>query len=233
MTFRKADESLVCSHKTGQFLQTCIVTTFKNKHNFWVFYRWINLLSVYSFYIEALQSYVFIYFHQYYLYHYILYLFALYVFFVFWATFRFTNPDYSLTQITLQLTRISERLLSSSFLALLTLSKSHELLRNMGLLYQQSAVSVCQTVRRAPTASVFCVAMPCSSETLLIARLHGTKTQKKTAWISHLEDLKSYSGRIFLYIVRFVHNTYRKYINIRIHIYNSFVVYRGPNTEHR
>jgi hypothetical protein len=33
MSFRKADESLVCSDKTQQFLQTYI-TTFKNKYNF-------------------------------------------------------------------------------------------------------------------------------------------------------------------------------------------------------
>jgi hypothetical protein len=31
--------------------------TFKNKHNFWVFYRWINVLSFYSFQINALQWY--------------------------------------------------------------------------------------------------------------------------------------------------------------------------------
>jgi hypothetical protein len=30
--------------KKWQFLQTCIIT-FKNKYNFWVFYRWINVLS--------------------------------------------------------------------------------------------------------------------------------------------------------------------------------------------
>jgi hypothetical protein len=33
MTFRKANESLVCSDETWQFLQTCIIT-FKNKYNF-------------------------------------------------------------------------------------------------------------------------------------------------------------------------------------------------------
>jgi hypothetical protein len=43
MVFRKADELLVCSDKTSQFLQTCIIT-YKNKHNFWIFYRWINKL---------------------------------------------------------------------------------------------------------------------------------------------------------------------------------------------
>jgi hypothetical protein len=48
MSFRKADESLVCSDKTWQLVLTCI-NMFKNKYNFWVFYRWINILSFYSF----------------------------------------------------------------------------------------------------------------------------------------------------------------------------------------
>jgi hypothetical protein len=34
IAFRKADESLVCSDKTCQFLQTCIIT-FRNKYNFY------------------------------------------------------------------------------------------------------------------------------------------------------------------------------------------------------
>jgi hypothetical protein len=40
--------------KTWQFLQTCIIT-FKNKYNICVFYRWIIVLSFYSF-IERLYS---------------------------------------------------------------------------------------------------------------------------------------------------------------------------------
>jgi hypothetical protein len=39
-----------------QFLQVCIIT-FKNKHNFRVFSKWINacIVSVFSFYIKAVQ----------------------------------------------------------------------------------------------------------------------------------------------------------------------------------
>jgi hypothetical protein len=48
MAFRKADELFTCSDKSWLFLQTCIVT-FKNKYNFWIFCRWINVLSFYSF----------------------------------------------------------------------------------------------------------------------------------------------------------------------------------------
>jgi hypothetical protein len=47
MAFRKADESLVCSDKTWQFLQNYIIT-FKNKYYFWVFYWWINVLSFFK-----------------------------------------------------------------------------------------------------------------------------------------------------------------------------------------
>jgi hypothetical protein len=51
---RKADEARVCSDKTWRFLQTRIVT-FKDKYNFWVFYRWINVTSICRFQVKALQ----------------------------------------------------------------------------------------------------------------------------------------------------------------------------------
>jgi hypothetical protein len=51
--FRKADESLVCSYKTRQFLQIYIS---KNNYHFWVIYRKINVLSFYSSYKRALQQ---------------------------------------------------------------------------------------------------------------------------------------------------------------------------------
>jgi hypothetical protein len=59
----KTDESLVCSEKTWQFVQTYIIMT-KNKYNFSVFYRWINVLCFYGFWIKDLQSYFVIYFHH-------------------------------------------------------------------------------------------------------------------------------------------------------------------------
>jgi hypothetical protein len=71
----KTDKSLVCSDKTWLFLQTSIIT-FNSKYNFWVFYRWTDVLSFYSFKMKALQLYVVIYFHQRYIYHYIFYLFV-------------------------------------------------------------------------------------------------------------------------------------------------------------
>jgi hypothetical protein len=43
--FTKADESLVCSEKTGQFLQTCIIT-FKNEYKFWVFCWWVYFFFI-------------------------------------------------------------------------------------------------------------------------------------------------------------------------------------------
>jgi hypothetical protein len=46
VAFRKSDESLVCSDKTWQFLQTCNIS-FKNKYNFWVSYLSV-CLSVYG-----------------------------------------------------------------------------------------------------------------------------------------------------------------------------------------
>jgi hypothetical protein len=55
----KADESLVCSHRTGQFLQSCTVM-FRHKHSFWVFcqrmciYIYIYVLSCYNVYVKAL-----------------------------------------------------------------------------------------------------------------------------------------------------------------------------------
>jgi hypothetical protein len=111
VAFRKADESLVCSDKTWQFLQSCVIT-FKNKYNFWVFYRWIYLLSLYSFSITALEQYFLLY---------ILISTTYFIQFPFIcvlsflhcrATFCFTNPDYRLIWITSpQLLWISEGLL--------------------------------------------------------------------------------------------------------------------------
>jgi hypothetical protein len=46
ISFRKADESLVCWDETWQLLETCTIT-FKNKYNFRFFYRWIHVF--YSF----------------------------------------------------------------------------------------------------------------------------------------------------------------------------------------
>jgi hypothetical protein len=60
MAVRKAHESLVCSGKTWRFLQACIITL-KNKYNFWVFYRWINVLSCYTS-IRDLQWYFVVFF---------------------------------------------------------------------------------------------------------------------------------------------------------------------------
>jgi hypothetical protein len=48
MTFMNADESLVCSDKTGDsFFKPALLCW--NKYSFWDFYEWINVLSFYFF----------------------------------------------------------------------------------------------------------------------------------------------------------------------------------------
>jgi hypothetical protein len=90
-------------------VQTKLETDSSDLHyyNFWVFYRWINVLSSYSFQIKALEWYLFIYLYSSALLNTYIITFSIYSclnFLSFRATFCFTNPD----DLSPQLLRISE-----------------------------------------------------------------------------------------------------------------------------
>ena len=50
--------------KLDRFSKSALLLRSKTSYNFWVFYRWINILSLYSFLIKVLQSYFVTSFHR-------------------------------------------------------------------------------------------------------------------------------------------------------------------------
>jgi hypothetical protein len=99
LTFRKVDESLVCSEKTCQFLQTCIIT-FKNKVQPLTLLLMNKCIVSLQLLNRGSMMILFIYFHEHYLYNYIFHLFVSYIFLSFRSTICFTDPDYQLIWIT-------------------------------------------------------------------------------------------------------------------------------------